>query len=101
MSISRSTYWFADSGTSGRVDGPRSVSASSSTPSSNVSRLAEDEEDRSGLGDGCVGDLYPEEAGRRSLPRECPADVLCSDETDDQLGLEVKGGIGNFSLLLD
>lgn len=101
MSISRSTYWFADSGASGHVDGPCSVSASSSSPSSNGSRLTEGEEERSGLAVRCVGDLYPEEAGRRSLPRECPTDELFSDETDDQLGLEGKGGIGNCSLLLD
>ena len=45
--------------------------------------------------------MYPEEAGTRSLPRECPADELFSDEADGQLGLDVKGGIGDCSLLLD
>lgn len=98
MSISRSTYWFADRKTTGRVDGP---STSSSTPSSNGSRLAKGEGERSGLADGCIGDLYPEEAGRSSLPREYTADELASDETDDQLGLEVKGGIDDCSLLLE
>lgn len=101
MSISGSTYWFADNGTDGRVDGPGSVSPSSSTSSSNGSRLADDPRERSGLAGGCVGDLCPAEVGRNSLPRERPIDVLLSDETDDQLGLDVNGGIGECSLPLE
>lgn len=80
------------------MDGPGSVSASFSAPSFNGSKLAEGPRERSGLAG--VGDLYPEEAGRSSLPRERPADILFSDETDDQLGLEAKDGIGDCSLLL-
>lgn len=41
------------------------------------------------------------EVGRSSLPNERPADVLFSDEIDDQLGLDGKGGIDECSLLLE
>lgn len=98
ISISGSTYWFAVKGAVDRIDGPGSVSASSSTSSSKGSRLVEDPRESSGFTGECRG---PVEVGGSSLPRGRPVDVLFSDETEDQLGLDGKGGIGKCSLLLE
>ena len=97
-SISRSTYWFAVSGTAGRVDDPGSTLPSSDSLSVESMLIKDTKE---GLVGECVGDLCPLEERTSSLPRERPANVLFSDETDDQLGLGTKDGVGKCSLLLE